>query len=161
MKRNVILAMVLTIVSVCACSQNKKEQPVAPAAKTEVAESVAAAKPVEMTTAMFIEKIMDYKNSKEWKYKGNKPAVIDFYATWCGPCKQLSPIMDELAAEYGGNVDFYKVDVDREQELSGVFGIQSIPLVLLIPVDGQPMAIQGLHPKAHFQEAIASLLKKK
>ena len=109
---------------------------------------------------MFIDNIVDYKNSKEWDYKGDKPAVIDFYATWCGPCKRLSPILEELASEYNGQINFYKIDVDKEQELAAVFGIQSIPMVLLIPKEGKPYVVQGLRPKAELKQAIDSTLIK-
>ena len=93
-------------------------------------------------------------------YKGDKPAVIDFYATWCGPCKRLSPILEELASEYNGQINFYKIDVDKEQELAAVFGIQSIPMVLLIPKEGKPYVVQGLRPKAELKQAIDSTLIK-
>ena len=85
---------------------------------------------------------------------------IDFYATWCGPCKRLSPILEELASEYNGQINFYKIDVDKEQELAAVFGIQSIPMVLLIPKEGKPYVVQGLRPKAELKQAIDSTLIK-
>ena len=136
-----------------ACSQEKQSAASQPSGETAAA-AVSDYKPVEMNTQMFIDRVVDFKNAKEWDYKGDKPAVIDFYATWCGPCKKLSPILDELSSEYAGNVLFYKVDVDREQELAGAFGIQSIPMVLLIPKEGKPYVVQGLRPKAELKEAI-------
>lgn len=142
-----------------ACSQEKQSAASQPSGET-VAAAVSDYKPVEMNTQMFIDRVVDFKNAKEWDYKGDKPAVIDFYATWCGPCKKLSPILDELSSEYAGNVLFYKVDVDREQELAGAFGIQSIPMVLLIPKEGKPYVVQGLRPKAELKEAIDSVLLK-
>lgn len=142
-----------------ACSQEKQSAASQPSGETAAA-AVSDYKPVEMNTQMFIDRVVDFKNAKEWDYKGDKPAVIDFYATWCGPCKKLSPILDELSSEYAGNVLFYKVDVDREQELAGVFGIQSIPMVLLIPKEGKPYVVQGLRPKAELKEAIDSVLLK-
>lgn len=142
-----------------ACSQEKQSAASQPSGETAAA-AVSDYKPVEMNTQMFIDRVVDFKNAKEWDYKGNKPAVIDFYATWCGPCKKLSPILDELSSEYAGNVLFYKVDVDREQELAGAFGIQSIPMVLLIPKEGKPYVVQGLRPKAELKEAIDSVLLK-
>lgn len=141
-----------------ACSQEKQSAASQPSGETAAA--VSGYKPVEMNTQMFIDRVVDFKNAKEWDYKGDKPAVIDFYATWCGPCKKLSPILDELSSEYAGNVLFYKVDVDREQELAGAFGIQSIPMVLLIPKEGKPYVVQGLRPKAELKEAIDSVLLK-
>lgn len=142
-----------------ACSQEKQSAASQPSGETAAA-AVSDYKPVEMNTQMFIDQVVDFKNAKEWDYKGDKPAVIDFYATWCGPCKKLSPILDELSSEYAGNVLFYKVDVDREQELAGAFGIQSIPMVLLIPKEGKPYVVQGLRPKAELKEAIDSVLLK-
>ena len=142
-----------------ACSQEKQSAASQPSGETAAA-AVSDYKPVEMNTQMFIDRVVDFKNAKEWDYKGDKPAVIDFYATWCGPCKKLSPILDELSSEYAGNVLFYKVDVDREQELAGAFGIQSIPMVLLIPKEGKPYVVQGLRPKAELKEAIDSALLK-
>lgn len=142
-----------------ACSQEKQSAASQPSGETAAA-AVSDYKPVEMNTQMFIDRVVDFKHAKEWDYKGDKPAVIDFYATWCGPCKKLSPILDELSSEYAGNVLFYKVDVDREQELAGAFGIQSIPMVLLIPKEGKPYVVQGLRPKAELKEAIDSVLLK-
>lgn len=163
MKKLMILAMMATV-SLSACSQTKQDNPettkqTASAANTTgISENTS--KPVEMNTQMFIDNIVDYKNSKEWDYKGDKPAVIDFYATWCGPCKRLSPILEELASEYNGQINFYKIDVDKEQELAAVFGIQSIPMVLLIPKEGKPYVVQGLRPKAELKQAIDSTLIK-
>lgn len=118
-------------------------------------------KPVEMTAAMFREKIMDYQtNPNEWKYQGDKPAVIDFYATWCGPCKATAPVLEELAGEYTGQIDFYKVDVDQQEELAALFGVRSIPTLVFIPKEGQPQTAVGAMNKQQLQEAIqATILK--
>ena len=102
---------------------------------------------VYITTEQFKARIFDYKNEKDWKYKGKKPCVIDFYTTWCGPCKRLAPIMEELSQTYCDKVVFYKADTERERELAYVFGINSIPQVLYIPVEGKPMLLKGLYPK--------------
>lgn len=109
---------------------------------------------IYLTTADFKSKIMDYSTEKEWKYKGKKPCVIDFYATWCGPCKKLAPIMDELSNKYKGKVTFYKSDTEKERELSYVFQISSIPQVLYIPVTGQPILLKGLYPKEEIAKII-------
>ena len=112
-------------------------------------------KAINITTEDFINKIMDYKNNPtEWKYKGDKPAVIDFYASWCGPCKMMAPIMDELAQEYEGKVHIYKVDTEAEEELSQIFGIRSIPSILFIPMEGKPMMSQGAAQKADLKKII-------
>jgi len=157
--KKLIMFSLMAAISLAACSQEKQSAASQPSGETAAA-AVSDYKPVEMNTQMFIDRVVDFKNAKEWDYKGDKPAVIDFYATWCGPCKKLSPILDELSSEYAGNVLFYKVDVDREQELAGAFGIQSIPMVLLIPKEGKPYVVQGLRPKAELKEAIDSVLLK-
>jgi len=111
----------------------------------------------------FLKKIFDYENNKEWKYDGELPAVIDFWAPWCGPCRFLSPIIEELSEELKGQVNFYKVNTDEEQELANVFGIQSIPSLLFIPTGNkQPMMSMGALPKAELKKVIdEKLLEKK
>ena len=107
----------------------------------------------------FIEKIFDYENNKEWKFKGERPAIIDFYADWCGPCKMVAPVLEKLSAEYDGKVDIYKIDTEAEQELAAVFQIQSIPSILFIPKDDKPQMAMGAMPKEGFEEAIKTVLK--
>ncbi len=107
----------------------------------------AMAKVNYITTQQFKDSIFDYVHEKEWKYKGNLPCVIDFYTTWCGPCKRLAPIMEELSEQYAGKVQFYKADTEQERELAYVFQISSIPQVLYIPKSGQPILLKGLYPK--------------
>ena len=114
-----------------------------------------------LTTAQFSERVFDYKNNKDWKVKGDKPCVIDFYTTWCGPCKRLAPIMEELSQTYCDQVVFYKVDTERERELAYLFGINSIPQVLYIPMEGKPMLLQGLYPKENIVQIIDEFLLKK
>ncbi len=114
-----------------------------------------------LTTAQFSERVFDYKNNKDWKFKGDKPCVIDFYTTWCGPCKRLAPIMEELSQTYCDQVVFYKVDTERERELAYLFGINSIPQVLYIPMEGKPMLLQGLYPKENIVQIIEEFLLKK
>ena len=109
----------------------------------------------------FTEKIFDFEKEKEWKYLGARPAIIDFYADWCGPCKMVAPILEKIAAEYGGKLDVYKVDTDKEQELAGAFGIQSIPSLLFIPASGQPQMARGALDRASFDKVIAEVLQVK
>ncbi len=109
----------------------------------------------------FTEKIFDFEKEKEWKYLGARPAIIDFYADWCGPCKMVAPILEKIAAEYGGKLDVYKVDTDKEQELAGAFGIQSIPSLLFIPASGQPQMARGALDRAGFDKVIADVLQVK
>ena len=99
--------------------------------------------------------------AKEWKFLGDKPCIVDFYASWCGPCKMIAPILEELAKEYDGKIDIYKVDTEKEQELAAVFGIRSIPTLLFCPTDGRPQVAQGAMSKADFEKAIDELLLKK
>ncbi len=111
-----------------------------------------------LTKATFQQKIFDYEKNKEWNFAGRLPAIVDFYADWCGPCKMVAPILKELADEYKGKVDIYKVDTEQEQELAGVFGIRSIPSILFIPKTGKPQMAMGALPKEAFIEAIDSVL---
>jgi thioredoxin len=104
-----------------------------------------AGKPVYLTKATFLEKVMNYeKNQTEWVYEGELPAIIDFYADWCGPCRKAAPVLEELAKEYEGRVHIYKVDTQVEQELAAVFGIQSIPAFLWVPAEGRPTMSNGI-----------------
>ena len=113
---------------------------------------------VYLTTAQFRERVFDYKTEKEWKFKGDKPCIIDFYTTWCGPCKRLAPIMEDLSQQYCDQVVFYKADTERERELAYVFGINSIPQVLYIPMKGKPMLLKGLYPKEEIVRIIDEFL---
>ena len=116
---------------------------------------------IQLSTQDFKEKVFDYENEQEWQYKGSLPAIIDFYADWCGPCKMVAPVLEGLAKEYEGRLVIYKVDTEKEQELSSVFGIQSIPTFLFIPVDGDPMMQPGAFPKKVFEQVIEERLLKK
>lgn len=111
-----------------------------------------------MTTEDFKSTIFDYTKSKEWKYEGERPCLIDFYATWCGPCKMVAPILEQLAGEYKGKVDIYKVDVDKEKQLASVFGVRSIPTLLFIPMADQPTLTQGAMQKEALTELIDVIL---
>ncbi|MCX7027339.1 MAG: thioredoxin [Spirochaetes bacterium] len=111
-----------------------------------------------LTTSEFKSKVFDYEKSKEWKYSGHLPAIIDFYAEWCGPCKMVGPVLESLAEEYAGKLQIYKVDTDKEPELSAVFGIQSVPSLLFVPLQGQPRMAMGALPKASFKSAIKDVL---
>ena len=108
----------------------------------------------QLTKDKFLKEIFDYENNKEWKFEGELPAVIDFYADWCQPCKMVAPIIEELSTEYEGKVNFFKVDTEAQQELAGAFGIQSIPSLLFIPVDGKPQMAAGALPKESFIDVI-------
>lgn len=111
-----------------------------------------------INTAQFKEKVFNYDNSKEWSYAGDLPAIIDFYADWCGPCKMVAPVLDQISKDYSGKLHVYKINTDEEQELSAVFGIQSIPTLLFVPKEGKPQAAQGALPKATLEKAIKDVL---
>jgi thioredoxin 1 len=109
---------------------------------------------INLTAADFKSKVFDYSKHDKWQFEGTRPAIIDFYADWCGPCKMVAPVLEELSNEYDGKVDIYKVDTEAEQELSAVFGIRSIPSMLFIPVGDQPKMQAGALPKNALQNII-------
>ncbi len=115
---------------------------------------------VHLSTQEFKDKVFNYDTEKEWKYKGELPAIIDFYADWCGPCKMVAPILQELANDYAGKIIVYKVDTESERELAGAFGISSIPTLLFVPKKGQPQAAMGALPRHTFEKAINDILLK-
>lgn len=109
---------------------------------------------IQLSTEDFKKKVFDYNTSNEWNYAGTLPAIIDFYADWCGPCKMVAPVLEELSREYEGKLVIYKVDTEKEHELASVFGIRSIPTFLFIPVEGQPVMQPGAFPKNTFRQII-------
>jgi thioredoxin len=111
-----------------------------------------------LTKDTFKQKVYNYEANKEWQYEGSKPAIIDFYADWCGPCKMVAPILEELKAEYDEKLEIYKVNTEEERELAAMFGIQSIPSLLFIPLEGQPQMAMGALPKETFRKAIDDVL---
>ena len=116
---------------------------------------------IHLTKAEFLSKVANFEtNPTEWKYLGDKPALIDFYADWCGPCKAIAPVLEELAAEYGDRIYIYKINTETEPELSAVFGIRSIPSLLFVPMNAQPQMTAGALPKQQLKEAIDNLLLK-
>ncbi len=114
----------------------------------------------KLTLEKFKNEIFDYENEKEWKYKGEIPAVIDFYADWCGPCKMIAPIMEKLSEKYAGQVKIWKLDTEAERELAAMFGIRNIPSVLFIPMEGTPMMQVGALPEHMYEEIIEKELLK-
>ncbi len=109
---------------------------------------------IQLSTRDFKEKVFDYDTVKDWKYQGVLPAIIDFYADWCGPCKMVAPVLEALSNEYEGRIVIYKVNTDIEQELASVFGIQSIPTILFIDAAGEPLMQPGAFPKHTFKKII-------
>ena len=171
MKKNIIL-YVMTVLTIVGCSSQEKrasqqEQNV-PKQEQNVQKQIEAmpstdkssanGKVIYLTTADFKQKVMDYEaHPQEWVFAGHRPVVIDFYATWCRPCKMMSPIIEQLAIEYAGKVDFYKVDIDQEPELASVFGIQSIPTFLFIPMKGKTTAQMGMMEKEEMEKVIKGI----
>jgi thioredoxin 1 len=112
-----------------------------------------------LTLDTFKEKVFNFTDNKEWKFEGDKPCIIDFYADWCGPCKMVAPILEELSKEYDGKLNVYKVDTEDQRELAGIFGVQSIPSLLFVPKEGQPQMAMGALPKDTFIQAFKDVLK--
>lgn len=160
MNKGILFFLSLMLVTITACgrassnnSNNVKKETMATEGKGQV---------IHLTKAEFLDKVYNFeKNPNEWKYEGDKPAIVDFYADWCGPCKMVAPILDELAKEYEGQIVIYKVDTEKEKDLAGAFGIRSIPSILFIPMQGEPQMAQGAMPKASFKKAIDEFLLKK
>jgi thioredoxin len=112
----------------------------------------------QLTKETFLQKVFNYEQNNDWQFAGELPAVIDFWAPWCGPCRTVGPIIEELSNEYAGKVNFYKVNVDDEQELAGVFGVRSIPSLLFVPKTGKPKMSVGALPKDALKDAVENEL---
>jgi len=155
-----LLFLMAAIVAV-SCSNSTETKAQADMSADKEGTEIVEGKTINMDKDMFIERVMDYQSNKEtWIYLGDKPAIIDFYADWCKPCKMIAPIMEELAEEYKGQIYIYKVDTQVERELASVFGIRSIPAVLFIPMEGRPQMSTGALPKESFKDAIDNFLLK-
>jgi len=111
-----------------------------------------------LTEQTFKEKVFNFEKNNEWKFEGELPAIIDFYADWCGPCRMVAPILEELQSEYSGKINIYKINTEQERGLAQMFGIQSIPSILFVPKDSQPQMAMGALPKESFKKAIAEVL---
>ena len=148
MKKTVMMLFMAVAVASCGNAQSSNNNKKDTTMKT-----------IELTKADFLTKVANFEtNPTEWKYLGDKPAIIDFYASWCGPCKLVAPILEELAAEYGDSIVIYKVNTENEQELAAAFGIRSIPSILFVPVNGKPQMAMGAMPKSSFKELINKVL---
>ena len=152
-----IMSAFAIVLATTACAGNsgenkKSNEPTKEENKMEV---------VSLNKADFLKKVYNYEaNPKEWKFEGSRPAIVDFYATWCGPCKALHLVLEELSKEYSGKVDIYQIDVDKEKELAAAFGIRSIPTLLMIPMKEEPRISQGALPKDQLKKAIDEFLLK-
>ena len=156
------LLVCCAIATLCSCAHNSEQQ--------VSTDSISATTPAPEITAKagvvneigqddFARLVADWNDTSTWQFKGQRPAVVDFNATWCGPCRKLAPILKELAAEYSGRVDFYSIDVDENRPLAIAFGVQSIPMLLICPVEGQPQALVGLYPKDSINQVIEQIVK--
>lgn len=154
------MILIVAIVVLASCAGRKKavhakEAATAEHGKEKSSDTAYESNVVYLTTDDFKRKVMNYdEHPQEWVFEGKRPAVVDFYATWCGPCKMTAPILEKLAGEYKGKVDFYKIDIDQERELAETFGIQSIPTFLFIPAKGEPTFQMGAMQKRDFEEII-------
>ncbi|MDR2912251.1 MAG: thioredoxin [Alistipes sp.] len=155
-------AITATAMLSCGSTQPKQQQTENPQTDNNQTNNNKIMKPIELTKADFLTRVSNFEtNPTEWNYLGDRPAIIDFYASWCGPCKTIAPILEELAEEYGDQIVIYKVDTEREQELAAVFGIRSIPSLLFVPMEGKPQMAMGAMPKSAFREAIDGVLLNK
>lgn len=147
-----MVAILTLSISMPAYAQNAEKKTTA-----KKAESTPAV--INLTQAEFLKKVADYKkNPNEWVYLGSVPAIVDFYADWCGPCKQIAPVLEQLAKDYKGKIVIYKVNTDKEQELARVFGIRSIPSLLFVPKDGKPQMAMGALPREELKKMIDTFL---
>lgn len=112
-----------------------------------------------LTKETFLKKVFNFEENKEWKFEGNRPALIDFYADWCGPCKALAPVLEQLSEQYEGKIDIYKINTEEQQELSAAFGIRSIPSMLFCPIGEEPQMAHGALPQKQIEQIIKDVLK--
>ncbi|HNW89491.1 MAG TPA: thioredoxin domain-containing protein [Bacteroidales bacterium] len=150
-----ILISVLIFIS---CNNNSADKEAKDETKKDTVIETVIVKPEVLNELVFKQKVFDYEKGKEWKYLGDKPCMIDFYADWCAPCRKLAPIIEELANEYQGKIQCYKINTDHNQNVSRYFNVSSIPAVLLCPMKGQPQMIVGLYPKQDYINAIHQVL---
>jgi len=159
MRKIIGASLMLIAIAITSCAGKSKEN------NNEVNNTTNEVKKmgtIHLTKAEFITKVANYDaNPTEWKYLGDKPCIIDFYADWCGPCKTIAPILEDLAKEYDGQIYIYKIDTEKEQELAAAFGIRSIPSILFCPMGENPQMAQGAMPKESFKKAIEEVLLKK
>lgn len=151
----------ITFIS-CGNSTDKEKQTKEEQKNSTINKKENKMKTINLSKSEFLTKVMNFdQNPQEWKYLGDKPCIIDFYADWCGPCKMVAPLLEELAKEYDGEIYVYKIDTEKEQELAQAFGIRSIPSLLFVPMNEQPQMVMGALPKSELKKAIDDILLKK
>jgi len=157
--KKIVFASVLLAFTLSACAEKNNEKK---SEEINQQKEIKKMGTIHLTKAEFLSKVANYEaNPTEWKYLGDKPCIIDFYASWCGPCKTIAPILEDLAKEYDGQIYIYKINTEEEQELAAAFGIRSIPTILFCPMTGAPQMAQGALPKDAFKQAITDVLLKK
>ena len=157
--KKIVFASILLAFALSACAGKNSEKK---SEEINQQKEVKKMGTIHLTKAEFLSKVANYEaNPTEWKYLGEKPCIIDFYASWCGPCKTIAPILEDLAKEYDGQIYIYKINTEEEQELAAAFGIRSIPSILFCPMTGAPQMAQGALPKDAFKQAITDVLLKK
>jgi thioredoxin len=157
--KKIVFASVLLAFTLSACAGKNNEKK---SEEINQQKEIKKMGTIHLTKAEFLSKVANYEaNPTEWKYLGDKPCIIDFYASWCGPCKTIAPILEDLAKEYDGQIYIYKINTEEEQELAAAFGIRSIPTILFCPMTGAPQMAQGALPKDAFKQAITDVLLKK
>ncbi|MPL66734.1 hypothetical protein SDC9_12422 [bioreactor metagenome] len=164
MRRKIILMLMLATITFISCdnSTDKEKQTKEEQKNSTINKKENKMKTINLSKSEFLTKVMNYEqNPQEWKYLGDKPCIIDFYADWCGPCKMVAPLLEELAKEYDGEIYVYKIDTEKEQELAQAFGIRSIPSLLFVPMNEQPQMVMGALPKSELKKAIDDILLKK
>ena len=164
MRRKIILMLMFAAITFISCgnSTDKEKQTEEEQKNSTINKKENKMKTINLSKSEFLTKVMNYEqNPQEWKYLGDKPCIIDFYADWCGPCKMVAPLLEELAKEYDGEIYVYKIDTEKEQELAQAFGIRSIPSLLFVPMNEQPQMVMGALPKSELKKAIDDILLKK
>ncbi|MDX9782140.1 MAG: thioredoxin [Bacteroidales bacterium] len=160
--KNISILLLIFTLALPACGSGKGSGEGLSNVESAGSSSKAKVKTIKLTKAEFLKRVVNYEdNPNEWKYLGDKPAIVDFYADWCGPCKTLAPILEQLAAEYEGEIYIYKVDTEAERELASAFAIRSIPTMVFIPMGEDPQVAQGALPRNVIKEAIEKTLLKK
>lgn len=164
MKKSLLLSfLIIGFIAFASCKGKADNQATTDSTPSgQQVEAQSAEGPIHLSKTEFLKKVADYEsNPKAWNYLGDKPAIIDFYADWCGPCKVVAPLLDQLSKEYAGQIYVYKINVDKEPDLAGAFGIQSIPTIWFVPMKGDPKIVQGALPKEQLEEYVKSVLLKK
>lgn len=164
MRRKIILMLMFAAITFISCgnSTDKEKQTEEEQKNSTISKKENKMKTINLSKSEFLTKVMNFEqNPQEWKYLGDKPCIIDFYADWCGPCKMVAPLLEELAKEYDGEIYVYKIDTEKEQELAQAFGIRSIPSLLFVPMNEQPQMVMGALPKSELKKAIDDILLKK